>query len=227
MRFYVGSSPYFPNFFMAMDWRVFAPCQPGSTLPGHRDLTHQAMPAGLVVVWWFISWENLGKLDENWMIWYPGYGTPLKFRCGYEVNLCKPEIGMLGWDVRKSEQQRLQIVLSVSEDIDFTIVGVWPQRPGMFHQSHRGLGLAALVDSRAGSKQCPNKWIHTYIYTNYTANHGNCAGFASLIFWSVQSQESLHIEIGHIYAASGNFHNFAHDLWPLVGQIKPYFSRSP
>lgn len=164
MRFYVGSSPYFPNFFMAMDWRVFAPCQPGSTLPGHRDLTHQAMPAGLVVVWWFISWENLGKLDENWMIWYPGYGTPLKFRCGYEVNLCKPEIGMLGWDVRKSEQQRLQIVLSVSEDIDFTIVGVWPQRPGMFHQSHRGLGLAALVDSRAGSKQCPNKWIHTYIY---------------------------------------------------------------
>jgi hypothetical protein len=82
------------------------------------------MPAGLVVVWWFISWENLGKLDENWMIWYPGYGTPLKFRCGYEVNLCKPEIGMLGWDVRKSEQQRLQIVLSVSEDIDFTIVGV-------------------------------------------------------------------------------------------------------
>lgn len=37
----------------------------------------------------------------------------------------KPEIGMLGWDVRKSEeQQRLQIVLSVSEDIDFTIVGV-------------------------------------------------------------------------------------------------------
>ena len=154
-------------------------------------------------------------------------GTPLM-----EISMwirSKPEIGMLGWDVRKSEeQQRLQIVLSVSEDIDFTIVGVWPQRQGMFHQSHRGLGLAVLVDSRAGSKQCPNKWIHTYIYyTNYTANHGNCAGSASLIFWSVQSQESLHIEIGHIYAASGNFHNFAHDLWPLVGQIKPYFSRSP